>query len=107
MSLGPALLAADLGLVTAWTTSNSTAGPMGGTFGVPLHYTSRSDGTYQYVFAQAIRPGATTGTLTIPAWAGLTVTVVDESRSETVSGGGVLTDSFAADYQYHLYRRTL
>lgn len=105
-SLGPALLGADTGLVTEWTTSNTTEGPRGGTYGVPIHYTSRDDGTYEYVFAQAIRPGATTGTLTIPSWAGEVVDVIDESRTETVSGGGVLTDSFAADYQYHLYRRT-
>jgi len=105
--LADALHAPDLGLVTAWTTSNMTEGPIGGTFGVPIHYTTRSDGTYEYCFAQAIRPGATTATLTIPSWAGLTVTVLNEARTETVSGGGVITDTFTADYQYHLYRRTL
>jgi hypothetical protein len=106
MSLGPALLGPDLGLVTAWTTSNKTAGPMGGEYGVPIHYTTREDDTYEYCFAQAIRPGATTGTLTIPTWAGEVVDVIDESRTVTVSGGGVLTDTFAADYAVHLYRRT-
>lgn len=104
-SLATALYAADLGLVTAYTSSNTTAGPIGGTFGVPIHYASRSDGTHEYVFAQGIRPGATTATLTIPSWAGLTVDVLDESRTVTVSGGGVLTDTFAADYTTHLYRR--
>lgn len=105
--LGPALLGRELGLVTAWTSTNTTEGPKGGTYGVPIHYTSREDDTYEYVFAQAIRPGATTGTLTIPSWAGETVEVIDESRDETVSVGGVLTDTFAADYQFHLYRRIL
>jgi hypothetical protein len=105
-TLGPALLTPDLGLVTASTSSNTTEGPMGGTFGVPMHYTTRADGTYEYLFAQAIRPGATTATFTIPTWASATVTVLDESRTVTVSGGGVLTDTFAADYTTHLYQRT-
>jgi hypothetical protein len=106
-TLAPALLSPDLGLVTAYTSSNTTAGPLGGTYGVPLHYTTRTDGIYEYCFVQAIRRGATTGTITIPSWSGLTVDVLDESRTEVVSGGGVITDSFAADYQFHLYRRTL
>lgn len=106
-TLGAAILGPELNLVTEWTTSNMTSGPLGGTYGVPLHYCSRSDGTYEYVFAQGIRAGATTGTLTIPTWTGETVDVIDEARTEVVSGGGVLTDSFAADYEYHLYRRTL
>jgi hypothetical protein len=52
-----------------------------------------------------IRPGATTATFTIPSWAGQTLTVIDESRTIAVSGAGVLTDVFAADYTVHLYRK--
>lgn len=106
-SLGEALISPDLGLVTEWTTSNKTEGPKGGTFGVPIHFTTRADADYEYCFAQAIRPGATTGTLTIPTWAGETVEVLEESRSVVLDAGGVLTDSFAADYEFHLYRRSL
>lgn len=103
-TLGPALLGEDTGLVTAYTTSNMTEGPLGGTYGVPIHYRSGLDGATEYVFAQAIRPGATTATLTIPSWAGETVTVVGEARTEIVDGSGVLTDTFAADYQVHIYQ---
>jgi hypothetical protein len=107
-SLGNELMSPDLGLVTAYTSSNTTAGPKGGTYGVPIHYTTRStDSTFEYCFAQAIRPGATTATLTIPTWAGEVVTVLDEARTVTVDGSGVLTDTFAADYSFHLYRRAL
>lgn len=105
-TLADALHSPDLGLVTAWTTSNKTAGPIGGEFGVRVHYTTRADASHHYLFAQTIRPGATTATFTIPAWAGVTLTVIGESRTVTVSGGGVLTDTFAADYSYHLYQKT-
>lgn len=105
-TLAVALHAPDLGLVTAYTSSNTTAGPRGGTFGVPMHYTTRADSSHHYLFAQAIRPGATTATFTVPAWAGNTLTVIGESRTVTVSGGGVITDTFAADYTFHLYQRT-
>jgi hypothetical protein len=104
LSLAPALKADEANLVTAWTSSNTTSGPRGGTYGVPMHYTTRDDGTHQYLFAMGIRPGATTATFTIPAWTGQTVTVLDESRTVTVSGAGVLTDSFPADYTVHLYQ---
>jgi hypothetical protein len=103
-SLGPALLAPEANLVTATTSSNTTSGPIGGTYGVPLHYTTRVGGGHEYLFAMGIRPGATTATFTIPTWAGQTVTVIDENRTVTVSGAGVLTDTFAADYTTHLYQ---
>jgi len=103
-TLGPALLATEAKLVTASTSSNTTAGPIGGTYGVPLHYTTRiGSGGKRYLFAMGIRPGATNATFTIPSWAGLTVTVLDENRTVTVSPAGVLTDTFAADYTTHLY----
>ena len=104
-SLGPALLAPEANLVTATTSSNTTAGPLGGTCGVPLHYTSRLGGGREYVFAMGIRPGATEATFTIPSWTGATVTVLDEGRTLTVDGSGVLADTFAADYTTHLYQR--
>jgi hypothetical protein len=105
MPLGPALMAPDTNIVTAYTSSNKTSGPLGGTFGVPMHYMTRSAGGHEYLFAMGIRPGATTATFTIPTWAGATVTVVDESRTVTVSGAGILTDNFAADYSVHIYRK--
>jgi len=104
-SLADALLSPNTNLVTAATSSNVTQGPYGGTYGVPLLYTTRADASYEYLFAMGIRPGSTTGTFTIPSWAGQTLTVIDESRTVTVSGAGVLTDTFAADYTVHLYRK--
>jgi hypothetical protein len=91
--------------VTAVTSSNTTQGPYGGIFGVPMHYTTRSDSTYEYLWAMGIRPGSTTATFTIPAWAGQTLTVIDESRTITVDGSGILVDNFPADYTVHLYRK--
>lgn len=103
---GP-LNAAPLDLVTNVSSSNVTAGPMGGTYGVPIHQTSRSSGAFRYVFAQAIRPGNTTGTFTVPAAAGKTITVLGESRTLSANGSGVFTDDFDnGDYTYHLYRWT-
>jgi hypothetical protein len=103
-SLGDALNCPEANLVTAVTSSNVSAGPYGGTYGVPMHFTTRDDGTHQYLFAMGIRPGTTTATFTIPAWAGETITVLDESRTVTVDGAGVLTDTFPADYTVHLYQ---
>jgi len=103
-TLGPALLSEDLGLVSTYTSTNTTEGPIGGTYGVPLHYTSRADDTYEYVFVQSIRPGATTATITIPTWTSEVVDVLGESRTETVSIDGLITDTFD-NYQVHIYRR--
>jgi hypothetical protein len=102
--LADALHSPEAGLCTGYTSSNTTSGPMGGTYGVPMHYTTRDDGVHEYLFAMGIRPGATTATFTIPSWAGETVTVLDESRTVTVDGSGVLTDTFAANYTVHLYQ---
>jgi hypothetical protein len=79
-------------------------GPYGGTYGVPMHYTTRADASHEYLFAMGIRPGLTTATFTIPSWAGETITVLDESRTVVVDGSGVLTDTFVADYTVHLYQ---
>lgn len=105
-AMGGALLAGEKGYVTAVTSSNTTAGPMGGTYGVPIHTRSVSDATYRYVLAQAIRPGATTGTITVPSAANKTLTVLNENRTINVGSDGVITESFAADYSFHLYRWT-
>jgi hypothetical protein len=105
-SLAVPLKDADRGLVTSCTSSNTTAGPKGGTFGVPMHYTTRRGGTKTYLFAQSIRPGATTATFTVPSAAGKTITVRGESRTLTADGSGVFSDSFAADYTVHLYEWT-
>jgi hypothetical protein len=103
-TLGPALHAPDAGLVTANTSSNTTAGPIGGTYGVPLNYTTRVVGATTYLFAQASRPGSTTATFTIPAAAGKTLTVIGESRTVVANGSGVISDDFSSgDYTTHLY----
>jgi hypothetical protein len=104
-ALVDALNSPNTNIVTAVTSSNVTSGPLGGTYGVPMHYCTKDDGTHQYLFAMGIRPGSTTATFTIPSWAGQTITVLDESRTVTVDGAGVLTDSFPADYTVHLYQK--
>lgn len=102
-SLAPALLAPEASLCTAVASSNTTAGPKGGYWGVPIHYSTRQPASTKYLFAQAIRPGATTGTFTIPSAPSTTLTVIGESRTVSTDGSGVFTDTFAADYEYHLY----
>jgi hypothetical protein len=104
--LAAAIKCRDTGLVTGWTTSNLTAGPAGGTYGVPMHYTTRTDGTYKYLFAMGIRPGATTATFTMPTEASKTLTVLNESRTVATDSTGTFSDSFPADYTFHLYRWT-
>lgn len=62
----------------------------------------RSQGAL-YVFAVAMRPGATTATFTLRAVGDATAEVIGESRSLSVTGGQ-MTDTFAADYAVHLYK---
>lgn len=105
-SLAAPLLAPEANLLTSVATS-TTGGPMkGGEVGVPIHYTSRMLGSPHYVFAQAIRPGTTTGTFTAPSASGKTLTVVGEGRTVVANGSGVWTDVFDEDYEYHLYNWT-
>lgn len=99
----PALLAPEANLVASVESSNTTEGPIGGTYGVPIHYTSRQVAGTRFLFAQGIRPGATTGTFVIPDAADETITVIDEARTITADSSGEFSDSFAADYTYHLY----
>jgi hypothetical protein len=104
-SIKGALLGPDiLGIVTTVTSSNKTAGPVGGTFGVPIHYTVRQDSGYTYLLTQGIRPGATTGTFTAPSAANKTITVLRENRTINADSNGTFSDTFAADYSVHLYR---
>ena len=105
-ALADALNSPNTNIVTAHTSSNTTQGPYGGTYGVPMHFCTKADEDYEYLLAMGIRPGSTTATFTIPSWAGETLTVLDESRTVVVDGSGVLTDSFPADYTVHLYQRT-
>ncbi len=100
---GP-LLAKEANLSVAVSSSNTSAGPSGLHYGVPIHYTVRQSGGVTYLFTQAIRPGATTGTFTVPAAANKTITVIGESRTINANGSGVFSDSYTSDYQVHLYQ---
>lgn len=101
--LAPALLARDAGIIDDVVSSNTTAGPKGGTYGVPIEATSRVADDLAYVFAQASRPGTTTATITVSSLAGQTLTVIGEARTVDVDGQGTFTDTFAADYTVHRY----
>jgi len=56
-----------------------------------------------YVFAVAMRPGATTATFTLRDVGGATAEVIGESRNLAVAGGQ-MSDNFAADYAVHIYK---
>lgn len=103
-SLSAPLLNAEVDLPITVNSSNKTEGPVGATYGVPIHHTIRQAGGTTYLFTQSIRPGTTTITFTVPAAAGKTVTVIDESRTLSANGSGVFTDNFTSDYEVHLYR---
>jgi hypothetical protein len=105
-ALAPALLADEAGLGVVIDSSNKTAGPVGGTYGVPIELTTRQASGVKYAFAQASRPSTTTGTFWFPSAAGKTITVINESRTITADGSGNFTDGFAADYSFHLYQWT-
>lgn len=109
INLAPALLADDAGLIESYTSSGELVTALGGYAAgakIPLHYTSRVVSSTKYFFVQAIRPGTTTGVISIPGFAGATLTVIGESRSVSVDGSGNFTDSFSSDYAYHLYSTT-
>lgn len=105
-SLKNALLGPEATMDVSIASSNVTEGPVGGEFGVPIHYAARIDGSNKYLFTQSIRPGTTTATFTVPAAANKTITVIDESRTINANGSGVFTDNFATDYEVHLYQWT-
>jgi hypothetical protein len=102
-----ALWAPEAGLLTSVSSSNKTAGPIGGVLGVPIDCTTRLGvAGKKHLLAQAGRPGMTTGTFTIPSAPSKTLTVLDESRTVTTNGSGVFTDTFGSDYEYHVYEWT-
>lgn len=78
------------------------------TFGSNLETMLKTYGGYAYVFAMCANnttPGSRT--FTLPAGInGTTVQVVDESRNLSVSGGQ-FSDTFAAEYSYHIYKVAL
>lgn len=102
-ALAGALNADEANLITSVASSNTTAGPKGGTYGVPILSTSRISAPKSYVMAQSTRPGTTTGTFTVPSAAGRTLTVRGEGRTVTADSGGVFTDAFTSDYAVHVY----
>jgi len=69
--------------------------------GVPVDIMVKRFAGHLYIFAVAMRPGATTATFTLRGVSTATATVLGESRSVAVSGG-VFSDSFAP-YDVHLY----
>jgi hypothetical protein len=103
-SIKDALWAPEANLLTSKTSSNKTAGPVGGVLGVPIDTTTRSVGADRYLLAQAGRPGTTTGTSVAASAASKTITVLGESRTLTANGSGQFTDTFTSDYEYHIYR---
>lgn len=105
-ALAPALLAAEANMVTDYTSSGTMVAAQGGYAAgaaVPLHFASRITDDLTYVFAQSIRAGTTVATITVPAFADATITVIDEGRTVTADSSGMFTDTFGIDYAYHLY----
>jgi len=67
----------------------------------------KAKGAYAYIFAMQKRASATSGTFTFTVPTGIvqsgTVDVIGEGRTLTLTGGQ-FTDSFAAEYTYHIYK---
>jgi hypothetical protein len=95
-SLAPVLNTPSIGNAAAVASQNAA---------VPVDIMVKRQGGALYVFAVAMRPGATQATFTLRGVAGGTATVLGESRTIPVVGG-VFSDAFAADYTVHLYRVT-
>ena len=77
-------------------------------FGANLETMLKTKNGFAYIFAMCAA-GSTPGSRTFTLPAGITgtnITVVDESRTLTVSGGA-FTDTFAAEYSYHIYKIAL
>lgn len=95
-SLAPVLNSPTLGpasSVTAASVVSSVAA-------VPIDVMVKYHGGFTYVFAAAMRPGATTGTFRVPNAA--TVEVEGEGRALPASGG-TFSDAFS-DYGVHVYK---
>jgi hypothetical protein len=92
--LAPALNTASIGNAATVASSNGA---------VPVDFmVKRAAGTL-YLFAVAMRPGATQATFTLRGLQSGTATVIGESRTIPIAGGN-FQDAFAADYAVHLYR---
>ena len=70
---------------------------------VPIDTMWKRSGGALYVFAVAMRPGATHATFTLREGGAGTVTVIGEARTLTLTGGA-FSDDFAADFAVHRYR---
>jgi hypothetical protein len=103
-SIADALWAPESEMERTVESSNTSAGPVGGEMGVPIHVTIRETEDYNYILAQAARPGTTVGTFKIPALANGTITVLNESRTISIDSTGEFLDTFSGDYEYHVYR---
>ena len=95
-SLAPVLNTPSIGNAATVASSSSA---------VPIDLMVKRQGGALYVFAVAMRPGATQATFTLRGVTSGTATVLGESRTIPVVGG-VFSDAFAADYAVHLYRVT-
>jgi hypothetical protein len=72
---------------------------------VPIDFVYKRQGPTAYVFAVAMRPGATTAQFTVPDPAHTSVEVLGEGRTIPVTRGA-WSDRFDTPYQVHLYRLT-
>ena len=95
-SLAPVLNTPSIGNAATVASQNSA---------VPVDVMVKRQAGALYVFAVAMRPGATHATFTLRGVDGGTATVIGESRTRAVVGGS-FEDDFAADYAVHLYRVT-
>jgi len=77
-------------------------------FGANLETMLKTQGGFAYVFAMCANNSAPgSRTFTLPAGiSGTQVQVVDEGRTIPVSGGA-FSDTFAAEYSYHIYKIAL
>ncbi len=67
---------------------------------IPIDIMTKNQGGANYIFAVAMRSGSTTATFTVNS--GVSVEVLGENRTLTISGGK-FTDSFS-NYGVHLYK---
>jgi hypothetical protein len=95
-SLAPVLNTQSLANGATVTSSNAD---------VPVDLMAKRYGGALYVFAVAMRPGATSATFHLRDPQDGQVEVIGEGRTLTASGGA-FTDDFAADWAVHLYKIT-
>jgi hypothetical protein len=95
-SLAPALNTPSLAAAAQVASSNAA---------VPVDLMVKRQGGTLYLFAVAMRPGATTATFTLPAVSSGSVEVLGEGRSLAVKNSA-FSDTFAASFAVHLYKIT-